>query len=144
MANLQLVAGIDTTWSSIGSALFHLGTHPADLDRLRTDPDAWPLAIEEFLRFYSPVTMARKVTEPVTYGGVDFEAGDKVLMNFPGANHDPEVFENPQEFIIDRAQNRHVAFGAGIHRCAGSNLARLEMDVSFRAFVDRVGLTWLA
>ncbi len=139
MANLQLVAGIDTTWSSIGSALFHLGTHPADLDRLRTDPDVWPLAIEEFLRYYSPVTMARRVTEPVSYGGVDFEEGDKVLMNFPGANHDPEVFDQPHEFIIDRAQNRHVAFGAGIHRCAGSNLARLEMDVSLRSFVDRIG-----
>ena len=139
MANLQLVAGIDTTWSSIGSALFHLGTHPADLDRLRTDPDVWPLAIEEFLRYYSPVTMARKVTEPVSYGGVDFSPGDKVLMNFPGANHDPDVFENPGEFVIDRAQNRHVAFGAGIHRCAGSNLARLEMDVALRAFVERIG-----
>lgn len=139
MANLQLVAGIDTTWSSIGSALFHLGTHPADLDRLRYDPDVWPLAIEEFLRFYSPVTMARKVSTPVHYGGIDFEPGDKVLMNFPGANHDPDVFDNPDTFILDRAHNRHVAFGAGIHRCAGSNLARLEMEVSLKAFVERVG-----
>ena len=139
MANLQLVAGIDTTWSSIGSALFHLGTNPEDLERLRAEPELWPGAIEEFLRFYSPVTMARVVDSPVTYGGIDFVPGDKVLINFPGANHDPDVFEDPDTFIIDRAENRHVAFGAGIHRCAGSNLARLEMDVALRTFVDRIG-----
>ena len=139
MANLQLLAGIDTTWSSIGSALFHLGTNPQDLERLRAEPELWPGAIEEFLRFYSPVTMARVVDSPVTYGGIDFVPGDKVLMNFPGANHDPDVFEDPDTFIIDRAENRHVAFGAGIHRCAGSNLARLEMDVALRTFADRIG-----
>lgn len=139
MANLQLVAGIDTTWSSIGSALFHLGTNPQDLERLRAEPELWPGAIEEFLRFYSPVTMARVVDSPVTYGGIDFVPGDKVLMNFPGANHDPDVFEDPDTFIIDRSENRHVAFRAGIHRCAGSNLARLEMDVALRTFADRIG-----
>jgi cytochrome P450 len=59
--------------------------------------------------------------------------------NFPGANHDPEVFDDPDTFVIDRAQNRHVSFGAGIHRCAGSNLARLEVDLALRTFVDRIG-----
>ena len=83
--------------------------------------------------------MARVVAEPVSYGGIDFEPGEKILMNFPGANHDPEIFDDPDTFIIDRARNRHVAFGSGIHRCAGSNLARLEMDVALRTFVDRIG-----
>jgi cytochrome P450 len=138
MCNLQLVAGIDTTWSSIGSALWHFATHADDRRRLAAEPELFPLAIEESLRFYSPVTMARIVMEPVEYEGVSLEPGDKVLMNFPGANHDPEVFDRPDEFIIDRERNRHVAFGSGIHRCAGSNLARLEMDVALRTWFERI------
>ena len=138
MCNLQLVAGIDTTWSSIGSALWHFGTHAEDRNRLVSDPDVFPMAIEESLRFYSPVTMAREVIETVEYNGITMQPGDKVLMNFPGANHDPEVFENPDEFIIDRERNRHIAFGSGIHRCAGSNLARMEMDIALRTWIRRI------
>ncbi len=138
MCNLQLVAGIDTTWSSIGSALWHLATHPADRQRLIDDPDVLPTAIEEFLRYYSPVTMAREVIEPVSYNGVDFEPGDKVLMNFPGANHDPDIFDDADQFIIDREINRHIAFGAGIHRCAGSNLARMELTVAVETWMERI------
>ncbi len=138
MCNLQLVAGIDTTWSSIGSALWHLATHPDDRHRLAAEPDLMPTALEEFLRFYSPVTMARVLTEEVEYNGVKMCPGDKVIMNFPGANHDPEAFEEPERFIIDRARNRHIAFGSGIHRCAGSNLARLEMDVAISTWMERI------
>ena len=69
---------------------------------------------------------------------IEFESGDKVLMNFPAACHDPEQFENPDEFIIDRAKNRHIAFGSGIHRCAGSNLARLEMNTALRVWLERI------
>ena len=82
--------------------------------------------------------MARVVDEEVDYGDVKFCPGDRVLMNFPGANHDPEIFENPDEVILDRQRNRHIAFGAGIHRCAGSNLARLEMDISLRVWMERI------
>lgn len=138
MANLLLIAGIDTTWSSIGSALWHLGTHPDDRRWLASDNELFPTAIEELLRAYSPVTMARVVDEEVEYGDVKFCPGDRVLMNFPGANHDPEIFENPDEVILDRQRNRHIAFGAGIHRCAGSNLARLEMDISLRVWMERI------
>lgn len=138
MCNLQLVAGIDTTWSSIGSALWHLGSNPSDRQRLAADESLFPTALEEFLRFYSPVTMARVVSEPVEYNDVSFCPGDKIIMNFPGANHDPEAFENPHEFRIDRQVNRHVAFGAGIHRCAGSNLARMEMDVAIKTWMKRI------
>jgi cytochrome P450 len=129
ICNLLLVAGIDTTWSSIGSALFHFGSHPDDRRRIAADPDLIPTAVEELLRFYSPVTMARKVMEEVTMGEARFIPGDKVLLNFPAANRDPDVFERPDEVVLDRQQNRHIAFGAGIHRCAGSNLARLELQV---------------
>jgi hypothetical protein len=139
MCNLQLVAGIDTTWSSIGSALWHFSTHEDDRRRMAdADDDLWDTAIEELLRFYSPVTMARTVMEPVEIGGVCLGVGDKVLMNFPGANHDPEVFDYPDTVILDRQRNRHIAFGAGIHRCAGSNLARMEMEVSLRTWFERI------
>lgn len=138
ITNLLIVAGIDTTWSSIGSALWHLGTNPSDRQRLLDEPEILPTAIEEFLRFYAPVTMARVADTDIDYNGVHIKSGDKVLMNFPAACHDPEQFENPDEFIIDRAKNRHIAFGSGIHRCAGSNLARLEMTVAVRVWMERI------
>jgi len=138
MANLLLVAGIDTTWSSIGSALWHLGTFESDRRWLAGDDELFPSAIEELLRAYSPVTMARVATEEVDIGDVTICPGDKVLMNFPGANMDPKVFENPHEVQLDRQRNRHVAFGAGIHRCAGSNLARMEMDIALRVWMERI------
>jgi cytochrome P450 len=138
MAALTLIAGVDTTWSSIGSAMLHLATHPADVRRLIDEPEIMPLAIEELLRAYSPVTMARIANEDIEVGGCPIKAGDKVLMNFPGANRDPEVFERPDEVILDRAQNRHVAFGAGIHRCAGSNLARMELRVAVETWLERI------
>jgi len=138
ICNLLVVAGIDTTWSSIGSALWHLGTNPDDLSRLVNDPELLPSAVEECLRFYAPVTMARVAEVDVDYNDAHIKAGDKILMNFPAACHDPEHFENPDEFIIDRARNRHIAFGSGIHRCAGSNLARLEMSTSMRVWIERI------
>lgn len=135
---LLLVAGIDTTWSSIGSALWHLAQHPRDRARLIAEPELMPNAIEELLRAYSPVTMARVVTGDVDYGGCPMREGDRVLMNFPAANRDPEVFERPDEVIIDRVKNPHIAFGVGIHRCAGSNLARMEMKVALEEWLRRI------
>ncbi len=138
IVNLLIVAGIDTTWSSIGSALWHLGTNPGDRERLVDEPELLPTAVEEFLRFYAPVTMARIADCDVGIGDVTIAKGDKVLMNFPAANHDPEYFERPDEFIIDRERNRHIAFGSGIHRCVGSNLARLEMTTALRVWLERI------
>jgi len=136
--NLLLIAGIDTTWSSIGSALWHLATHPADRRRLVAEPALLPTAVEELLRVYSPVTMGRLATEDVTVNGVTVPAGDRVLMNFPSANRDPAHFPDPDTVVIDREHNRHVAFGVGIHRCAGSNLARMEMQVALSVFLGRI------
>jgi cytochrome P450 len=137
-AALVLIAGIDTTWSAIGSALWHLATHDDDRRRLATEPDLMPTAIEELLRAYSPVTMARVVTEDIEYAGCPMKAEDKVLMAFPAANRDPDEFENPDDVILDRAHNRHVAFGSGIHRCAGSNLARMELRVAIEEWLARI------
>jgi cytochrome P450 len=138
MAALVLIAGVDTTWSAIGSSLWHLATHPDDQKRLVAEPELMPLAIEELLRAYSPVTMARVVTEDVEFGGCPMREGDKVLMNFPSANRDPEAFDDAETVHLDRAHNRHVAFGSGIHRCAGSNLARMELQVALEEWLRRI------
>jgi cytochrome P450 len=138
VCNLLLVAGIDTTWSSIGAGLWHLATHDEDRRRLVKEPELLPTAVEELLRVYSPVTMARLATEDVSIDGVTIPAGSRVLMNFPAANRDPSQFPDPDTVVIDRAHNRHVAFGIGIHRCAGSNLARMEMQVALSAFLERI------
>lgn len=135
---LLLVAGIDTTWSNIGSALWHLATHPEDQQRLRDEPELMSTAVEEFLRFYSPVTMARYVTEDTEFNGCPMQEGDKILMAFPAGNHDPEMFDDADRFVIDRTRNRHFAFGSGIHRCLGSNLARMEIKVALETFLERI------
>ena len=135
---LMLIAGIDTTWSSIGSALLHLATHPEDRQRLVDEPELIPTAIEEFLRAYSPVTMARIATHDTMLGDREVKAGERVMLTFPAANRDPAMFENPEEVIIDREHNRHIAFGSGIHRCAGSNLARMEMQVAIEEFLKMI------
>ena len=138
VAALVLIAGVDTTWSAIGSSLWHLATHPEDRHRMAVDPEVMPLAVEELLRAYSPVTMARLVTEDIDFEGCPMKAGDKVLMNFPAANRDPEAFEEADRVVLDRELNRHVAFGSGIHRCAGSNLARMELRVALEEWLRRI------
>ena len=134
---LLLVAGIDTTWSAIGSSIWHLAQHPDDRQRLADDPEVMTFALEEFLRAYAPVTMARMVAKDVDFHGCPMKQDDWVLLPFPAANRDPHMFEDPDTFIIDREQNRHSAFGLGIHRCLGSNLARLELKVAIEEFVAR-------
>ena len=134
---LLMVAGIDTTWSSIGSSIWHLAQHPSDLQRMVNEPELLPTAIEELLRMYAPVTMARIVTQDAEIGGCPVKRGDSVLLPFPAANRDPEVFPYADKVIIDREENRHVAFGLGIHRCLGSNLARLELRVAVQVFIQR-------
>ncbi len=134
---LLLVAGIDTTWSSIGSSIWHLAQHPEDRRRLREEPELMDFALEEFLRFYAPVTMARLVAKDNDFHGCPMKQDDWVLLPFPAANQDPEMFDRAEEFVIDRQQNRHGAFGLGIHRCLGSNLARLELRIAIEEFLAR-------
>jgi cytochrome P450 len=134
---LLLIAGIDTTWSAIGSSLWHLATNAHDLERLVDDPDLIVFAVEEFLRAYAPVTMARLVRDDYDFHGYPMKGDDWVLLPFPAANRDPAFFDRAGEFVIDRAENRHAAFGLGIHRCIGSNLARLEVRVAVEEFVRR-------
>lgn len=133
---LLLLAGIDTTWSAIGASLFHLASTPADLERLVAEPDLLPTAMEELLRAYAPVTMARLVRDDMDFKGCPMKADDWVLLPFPSANRDPAFFEDPDEVILDREVNRHAAFGLGIHRCAGSHLARMELRVALEVWLE--------
>jgi hypothetical protein len=134
---LLLIAGIDTTWSAIGASLWHLAATPEHRRRLVDEPEVMPLAIEELLRYYAPVTMARLVKDDFEFEGCPMKADEWVLLPFPAANRDPEFFEDADEVILDRAENRHAAFGLGIHRCAGSNLARMELRVALEVFLER-------
>jgi cytochrome P450 len=135
---LLLIAGIDTTWSAIGASLWHLAQHPDDRRRLCDEPELLPFAIEELLRAYAPVTMARIVIEDVELDGEQLHEGDWVLLPFPAANRDPEAFERADEVVLDRTRNRHATFGLGIHRCLGSNLARMELTVAVEEFLAAV------
>jgi hypothetical protein len=135
---LLLIAGIDTTWSAIGSSLWHLAKTPADRERLISEPQLIPTAIEEFLRAYAPVTMAREVMKETTISGCPVKPGNMVLLSFPAANRDPAMFPDADKVVIDRKENRHAAFGLGIHRCVGSNLARMEMQVAIEEWLKRI------
>ncbi len=135
---LLLIAGIDTTWSAIGASLWHLARNPADRERLVAEPGLMPTAMEEFLRAYAPVTMARLVKQDMHWHGVDMKADDWILLSFPAANRDPAQFSRAGEVVIDREVNRHAAFGLGIHRCVGSHLARMELRVALEVWLQRV------
>jgi cytochrome P450 len=141
---LLLIAGIDTSWSAIGASLWHLAGHPSDRMRLLAAPDLLPTALEEFLRAYAPVTMARLVKEDMHFRDVDMKAEDWILLSFPAANRDPAQFDRADEVVIDREVNRHAAFGLGIHRCLGSHLARMELRVALEVWLSRIPVFSLA
>jgi cytochrome P450 len=134
---LLMIAGIDTTWSAIGASLWHLAQHADDRRRLASEPELMGTAVEEFLRAYAPVTMARLVSQDVELGGRQLKEGDWLLLPFPAANRDPEFFADADRVMIDREVNRHAAFGLGIHRCIGSNLARMELRVALEEWMSR-------
>ncbi len=135
---LLLIAGIDTTWSAIGASLWHLAKTPQDRVRLVADPQLLPTAMEEFLRAYAPVTMARLVKKDMHWRGADMKTDDWILLSFPAANRDPAQFDRAGQVVIDREINRHAAFGLGIHRCVGSHLARMELRVALEAWLERI------
>ena len=135
---LLLIAGIDTSWSAIGASLWHLARTPADRERLIAEPGLLPTAMEEFLRAFAPVTMARLVKNDMQWNGIDMKADDWILLSFPAANRDPAQFDRAGEVVIDREINRHAAFGLGIHRCVGSHLARMELRVALEVWLERI------
>lgn len=135
---LLLVAGNETTTNLIGNGLAALLDHPEAMAALREDPDRIPDAIEEMLRFDSPVQgLARFATRDVDLGAARIGKGDIVLAMVGAANRDPEAFADPDAFDLVRGGGRHLSFGQGIHYCLGSPLARLEADVVFRTLLGR-------
>jgi cytochrome P450 len=132
---LVLIAGADTTWSAIGAALWHLATRPADRQRLLDEPDLLGTAIEEFLRYYAPVTVGRLARRDVEAHGRRVRAGERVVLPFAAANRDPAVFDDPDDLQVGRRRNRHLTFGSGPHRCLGSNLARLELRITLEEWL---------
>jgi cytochrome P450 len=141
LSGLQILAqgGIGTSASTIGVIMRVLAQQPELQDRVRRDPALVSALMEECLRLEPPVAlMFRTVTRDIEINGRQIKQGDKVGLFFGAANRDPAVFERPEEVHIDRPHNRHLAFGAGPHRCIGSNLARLQIRVAIERLVDRL------
>jgi len=138
MLVLLLVAGNETTTTLIGNTVLELLDHPDQLERLRAEPDLVPSAIEEVLRFSSPVQLdPRRATRPVELHGQHIEANQIVVSWLGSANRDESEFAAADRFDIGRADNRHLAFGFGVHYCLGANLARLEAQVALKTLLAR-------
>jgi hypothetical protein len=138
-ALLLLVAGFETTVNLIGNGTVALLGEPGSWQRLRQDPALIPAAIEEMLRYDSPVQLTSRIaTEDAEAGGRVIAAGRAVIVSIGGANRDPAVFEQPDEFRIDRPDpGRHLAFSLGIHHCIGASLARLEARIAIEELTRR-------
>jgi cytochrome P450 len=139
VAGLLLVAGFETTVNLLGSGAALLLEHPEQLARLRAEPALWPDAVEELLRYESPVQLtARLVAEDTELAGQVLRRGSLVVALIGGANRDPEVFDDPAQLDVTRANARdHLSFSGGRHYCLGAALARLEGEVGLRALFDR-------
>jgi cytochrome P450 len=132
-------AGVETTAAALGSMLHLLGRRPDLRRRLVTEPEILPAAVEELLRFLGPTQATRRtVLRSTEVRGVSMSAGDPVMLLWGAADRDEDEFPDADRCILDRFPNRHLAFGAGVHRCLGSNLARLEVRLSLQEFLRRI------
>ncbi|MFI7120728.1 cytochrome P450 [Amycolatopsis sp. NPDC049868] len=139
MVFLLLVAGQTATTQLIAKGMSLLLTHPDQLDRLRGDRSALPSAVDEMLRYDPPlrVTAFRMAVEPIEIESATIAAGDVVMCSVTEANRDGERFADPDRFDMGRQDNQHLAFGHGIHRCLGANLAKTEAEIAFMTLLDR-------
>jgi cytochrome P450 len=136
---LLLAAGHETTTNLIGNGLLSLLRNPDQLRLLQDDPSLIESAVEELLRYESPVQwVSRVAAEPLELGGQRLEAGDLLIGCLGAANRDPSVFTNPDRLDIRRSDNRHLAFGSGIHFCLGAALAKTEGQIAIGTLVTRL------
>ena len=135
---MLLVAGNETTTNLLSNQLSILAERPEVWKACRENRDLVPVALEETLRFDSPVqNLGRETTRDVEVRGVVIPRGSRVMVSFGAGNRDPERFEDPNEYRLDRQDDRHLAFGQGRHFCLGAGLARLEGQVVLNALLDR-------
>ncbi|MFG1998524.1 cytochrome P450 [Spirillospora sp. NPDC048911] len=138
-------AGHDTTSSTISGGLHALMEHPDQLDRLRADPALMPYAVDEMIRWVTPVKeFMRTATEDYQLRGVTIRKGESLLLSYPSANRDEEVFDDPFRFDVGRDPNKHLAFGFGVHYCLGAALARMEVRAFFEELLPRLDSIELA
>ncbi|MGZ5397197.1 MAG: cytochrome P450 [Mycobacterium sp.] len=138
-AMLLVQAGLETTASAMSFAFHYLATHPEERDRLIAEPQIVPKAVEEFIRFAGSIHgIPRTVAQDVELNGHTFFPGESVIVNYASANRDASEFPDPDRCILDRQANRHLGFGAGVHRCLGSNLARLEFQIGVEQVLTRM------
>ena len=136
---LLLIPGHHTTMNAIGNGTLALLRYPGALATLRERPELIRTAVEELLRFDPPVqALPRRVLESIEIAGEHVEAGEIVFLVFASANHDSDQFEEPERLRLGRAENKHLAFGGGGHACIGAPLARLQLQLAFTAFVERL------
>jgi cytochrome P450 len=140
---LQFGAGFETTADAMSITLHYLAMHPEVREQLAASPDLLPGAVEEFLRYATPIQIfGRNATRDLDLHGRQIKHGDVVALSFASANHDPEVFPDPDRCIVDRFQgtapSRHLTFGSGVHLCLGAPVARLELAITLREFTTRV------
>jgi cytochrome P450 len=137
--NIIATAGHDTTSYALTGGMLAFLQHPEQLAKLRSDPALMPLAIEEILRWTTPVKhFCRTATQDCEVAGKAIKAGDHFLLSFPSGSFDEAIYDDPFSFRIDRKPNRHLAFGTGPHVCLGQYLARFELQSFFRELLDRV------
>jgi cytochrome P450 len=136
---LLLFGGLDTTAGALGQMMIRFCRQPEIPVLLRAEPDRIPDAVEELLRLDAPfVFIARTATRDTEIGGCPIKQGEKVLISWVSANRDEGEFPDPDTFDLDRASNRHITFGAGPHRCAGSHLARMNLRIAIDELVRRL------
>jgi hypothetical protein len=132
-------AGHDTTSSSTAGAMWALAENPAELAKVKADPSLIPGLVDESIRWTTPVkTFMRTATEDTHFAGRDIKAGDWLMLCYASGNRDEAVFEDPQEFRVDRKPNRHLAFGYGAHLCLGQHLAKMEMRILWEELLPRL------
>jgi cytochrome P450 len=138
MFYLLLMGGLHTVQGSLAWAIVHLVNNPAQRDLIIADPAVIPKAVEEILRIEAAVAAGRRATRDVELGGVSIAKGDQLLLMLCSANRDPNAFPDPADFDINRSPNRHLSFGAGVHRCLGSHLGRVELTIALEELHRRI------